>query len=114
MTRSTKTKRIRKGVFNIRQADGSIKTVKRKYEVGKHNGTTDVHMIKREVYNKGSNTVTFFTQLQGYDHLVLKPQEFGILPHAYFMIETDNAKPAELVFNYGDNIGKGITVGERL
>lgn len=80
----------------------------------------DEHLVRREFYNPNNFSILFELMPDkiryvkgsgiptGPKSAILKPDDFLVLPHAYFILRAMNGAPFfDLIQNYGDQIGIG-------
>lgn len=70
---------------------------------------TDPNMVIREFYNAGNDDVIFTKQyphLMGHDKIIVKPDHFEMIPHAYYVATTKSGRDIIGKWFFGNDMFK--------
>lgn len=70
---------------------------------------TDPNMVIREFYNGGSEDVIFkkqFPHLMGHNEIIVKPDQFEMIPHAYYVAFTKSGRDIIGKWFFGNDMFK--------
>lgn len=71
--------------------------------------STDPNMVIREFYNGGNEDVTFtkqFPHLIGHEKIIVKPDQFEMIPHAYYIASTKSGRDIIGKWFFGNDMFK--------